>query len=729
MKPRMTAWIGALILVLSAAMPVIAHDGEHHGDKQETGWPGSAKAQEVARAMLADSQPAADVDAQAGTSCVDGFAGEYPCSGVDLMAFLPLADIGGGKANDIWGWTDASSGKEYALLGRTTGTSFVDITDPVNPVYLGNLPTTRFSSTWRDLKVHGNHVFVVSESRNHGMQVFDLRRLRTVTNPPVTFSADARYTGFATAHNIAINEASGFAYAVGTDTCSGGLHMVDIRDPLRPSQAGCYSTDGYTHDVQCVNYAGPDTAHHGREICFASNEDTVTVVDVTNKAAPVQLARVTYPGVEYTHQGWLTEDQRYFLVDDELDESRNGHATHTYVFDFADVDSPALIHTFAGTTAAIDHNQYIVGNHSYQSNYRGGLRIIDISNKTNLEEVAFFDTYPQDTTANFNGSWSNYPFFDSGMVAVSDIERGLFILRPNLGNADSPPAVSLTNPDDGASVSGPITVTAAASDDGGVTQVEFFVDGSSIGFDSDGLDGWSIGWDTTMADNGNRTLTATATDSAGQTSTDEIVVIVDNPNSAPTASFTYTCVNLACDFDGTAASDGDGSIVTYAWNFGDGSTGSGATISKSFATGGEYTVTLTVTDNDGATATDSEALTVDGPTTGSMHVGDLDGRAGIKGKSGRWEVFVTVTVHDGNEQPVGGAMVTGTWSGSFAGAASGTTAIDGTVTLSTGTLSGGDSVTFSVTDVSGTLSYESGANHDPDGDDSNGTSITEARPT
>jgi choice-of-anchor B domain-containing protein len=105
-----------------------------------------------------------------------------------------------------------------------------------------------------------------------------------VGSPPVTFANTAHYDDFGSAHNIAINEDSGFAYAIGTGTCSGGLHMV--QNPASPTNAGCYSGDGYTHDTQCVIYNGPDADYQGAEVCFSSNEDTLTIVDVSNKAAP-----------------------------------------------------------------------------------------------------------------------------------------------------------------------------------------------------------------------------------------------------------------------------------------------------------------------------------------------------------------------------------------------------------------------------------------------------------
>lgn len=599
MKSRLLPWIGSVALLVSVITPVTAHDDQHG-----PGWHGQSLADELAEQFLADSQPAADLEAQSSTACTDGVAAGYPCSNVDLMAFLPLDDIGGGKGNDIWGWTDAS-GREFAIMGRSTGTSFVEISDPENPVYLGNLPTTRFSSTWRDIKVYQNHAFIVSEAMRHGMQVFDLTRLSSVTGTPVTFSEDAHYSGFSTAHNLVINEASGFAYAVGTNTCSGGLHMVDIRNPLNPTQAGCFSGDGYTHDAQCVIYAGPDLAHADKEICFASNEDSVTIVDVSNKSAPVQLAKVSYPGVEYTHQGWLTDDQRYFLVDDELDEDRNGHNTHTYVFDLSDVDAPLLIHTFEGTTTAIDHNQYIVGNHSYQSNYRAGLRIIDITNKTDMEEVAFFDIYPQDDNSDFNGTWSNYPFFGSGMVVVSGIEQGLFVLRPNLGGdgGNTSPSVTLYQPEDGKTVSGTVPIEISATDvqdEAGTLTVEWTVDGGawqSATYNS-GTGKYEASWDSTGVTDGGHTVTARAIDSADGSATDSNAVTVDNVEDSSTmhvANLDGFSTSVGSTWTATVTItvvDANGSPVSSAAVTGDWSQGSGTSSSCTTDGNGQCDITI-----------------------------------------------------------------------------------------------------------------------------------------
>ncbi len=402
---------------------------------------GSTPLRVLAEAMLQSrkrTRGALDVPTEPvfGLACSDGFAGPFPCRGVALESFLPLSSIGGGEGNDIWGWTDPQTGREYALMGKTTGTAFIDIATPDRPVYLlGDLPShqqDRQFAVWRDIKVYADHAFVVADKAGHGMQVFDLTRLRGVTEPR-RWTEDAHYARFGNSHNIAINEETGFAHAVGTDTCAGGLHMIDIRSPKSPVFAGCVSDDGYTHDTQCVIYRGPDGRFTGREVCFSSNEDTVTIVDVTDKRRPVTLSRTPYEGAQYTHQGWLTEDQRFFLLGDELDEQRAGVPTTTYIFDVADLRAPTVIGAHRAATAAIDHNLYTRGDRVYEANYRAGLRILDSTRVADgeLSEVAFFDVYPADNDAEFNGAWSVYPYFESGIVIVSGIEQGLFVLRPD----------------------------------------------------------------------------------------------------------------------------------------------------------------------------------------------------------------------------------------------------------------------------------------------------------
>lgn len=387
------------------------------------------------------------------TPCIDGMSGDYPCQNINMVSHLSNDELGaepqdGVYVNDVWGWTDPETGIEYVIQGMANGTSFIDISDPLNPQLVGILPEHHEAqsarvfhdgakSIWRDIKVYSDHAFIVSEDEGHGMQVFDLTELRDVTDTPVEFAESANYDGISNAHNIVINEATGFAYAVGATGGSGqctqgGLHIINIQDPKNPVYEACFDNDGYTHDAQCVVYNGPDTRYQGQEICFNANENSVTIVNVEDKTSMSVIGKSTYDGVAYTHQGWLTDDHRYYLSNDELDELRgNVDNTRTFIWDLIDLESPTLIGFYDHTTESIDHNLYVSNGLVFQSNYTSGLRILDLENvqSAKLRETAYFDLFPSNDQTSFLGTWSNYPFFESGIIPVSHMSNGLFLLE------------------------------------------------------------------------------------------------------------------------------------------------------------------------------------------------------------------------------------------------------------------------------------------------------------
>lgn len=368
-----------------------------------------------------------------GTPCIDGFAGKYPCKGYDLLAHIDLSTLGSGQGNDCWGWTDSSTGKEYVLMGLDNGTAFVDINESTNPILIGKLPTTTENSSWRDIKVYDNHAYIVSEADSHGVQVFDLTRLREA-NPPENFSPDRVLQTVPTAHNMVVNPDSGYGYVVGTDRKDdfrGGVHFLDLNNPQSIKFVGGYADAGFSHDAQVVNYRGPDQDYVGKEIFIGSNESKLVVIDVTDKQNPKTIAETSYQNTQYVHQGWFDKTQRFFILGDELDEFRLGGKTRTLVFDLNDLDNPVLHHTYYGPTAAIDHNGYVVEDLFYLANYSAGIRVIDIGGLAdkNMKEIGFFDTFPEHNSTVFNGAWNVYPFFESGVITISDINRGLFLIK------------------------------------------------------------------------------------------------------------------------------------------------------------------------------------------------------------------------------------------------------------------------------------------------------------
>jgi len=322
------------------------------------------------------------------------------------------------------------------------------VTNPSAPRLVGSLPRTHGSppTVWRDIKVIGNFAFVVSDGAGaHGMQVFDLTRLRDVTDPPAMFEPDTTYHEIFSAHNVVADTDNGFAYIVGAngggETCGGGLHMVDVREPLKPTFAGCYNDRsganerGYTHDAQCLTYEGPDERFRGRQVCIGSNEKEINIADVTDKENPATIGRNSYPNVAYAHQGWFDAEQRYFYMNDEMDEVAGSvDGTRTIVWDLAKLDDPIVAHEYIGPVPSSDHNLYVTGDRVYESNYGSGLRVLDISDRENPREIAFFDSAPLNDdqpghSASQSGAWSNYPFFDDGIVVFTSVREGLFIVR------------------------------------------------------------------------------------------------------------------------------------------------------------------------------------------------------------------------------------------------------------------------------------------------------------
>lgn len=550
------------------------------------------------------------------TPCVNGMAGSFPCNGYDLQANLTLSQLNSSFGNDSWGWTDPLDNKEYALVGLDNGTAFIDISDPINPVYLGKLPTHTQNSIWRDIKVYNNYAFVVSEAGGHGMQVFDLTRLRSVANPPETFTEDAHYGGFGSAHNLVINEDTGYAYGVGTQTFNGGPHFVNIQDPLNPTGEGGFSPDGYTHDAQVVTYNGPDADYAGQEIFFGSNADELVIVDITDKSNPVHISNISYTNVAYTHQGWFTEDQRYFILGDEVDEINFGFNTKTIVLDFNDLDNPQHHFDYTGPTPASDHNGYVVGNTYYMASYRAGMRVLDISDigNGNMTESGYFDTHPESNNVNTNnGAWNVYPFFASGNLVISDEDRGFFLVKASSPDTTDPVAVCQD-------------VTVFLGVNGEVTVDPNDVDGGSS--DDSGFFTATLDIDTfDCSDIGTNSVVLTITDPSGNDDTCTAVITIED-NMLP---------EIDCPTDITVGPDSGQTYFTLpdyvALNEATGTdncenpiTISQDPVAGTQLTDGTHTITFQSTDPSGNVGLCSFVLTVDE----TLGIGENDLNAGFE---------------------------------------------------------------------------------------------------
>lgn len=363
-----------------------------------------------------------------GTSAWHGVS--FPSSNIILEAWLPLAEFGGNinRGNDCWGYV-SPSGREYAIIGLSHGTGFVEITTPNNPQVLA-VPSGP-SSTWRDIKTHGNHAYAVSEGGS-GIQVFDLD---DIDNGNVHLVNTITEGGTSATHNVAIDTVSGFLYRCGGS--GEGLRIYSLADPTTPTLVGQWP-DRYVHDAQIVTFNEGPYAGKQLAFCFGGfNGGWVTpglsILDVTDKSNILDVAHYQYPNPSYSHQGWLSPDHQYAYLNDELDEQDNNIPTTTHVLDISDPQNPVQVSTFTNGTSAIDHNLYTRDNLIFEANYRSGLRVFDATDPQAPVEVAYFDTYPDNDAARFNGLWSNYPYFPSGTIIGSDLEKGLFVWSLNLG--------------------------------------------------------------------------------------------------------------------------------------------------------------------------------------------------------------------------------------------------------------------------------------------------------
>jgi choice-of-anchor B domain-containing protein len=415
-SPRRTGAMLALLAVLGAAQFVAAPSALAHDD--------DGKIRDRQKPYRGPGWREID-----GKPIEGSVAGAFDANGVILRSWLPLGSLSAGatSGNSCWGHI-APNGSEYAIIGLSDGTAFVDITNP------GAATLKAFvagpSSLWRDVRVYNGFCYAGSEAGS-GIQVINISRLHIDGTVSLVGSVTAPTTTTAASHTLALDEVSGFLYRAGGG--ANGLRIYDLNaNPGAPTYVGAWSPV-YVHEAQVKTFtSGP---YAGRQIAFccgglnSGNVNTgLYIVDVTNKLNPIQLAYITYPNARYCHQGWLDEQGQYFYINDELDEGATVTTTTTIVIDVTSLTSPVLAGTFTNGNPAVGHNLFVKGTKLYEANYRSGLRVFDLAaNRTNPPEVAFFDTYPGSDTANFNGLWNIWPYFPSGTVIGSDIERGLFV--------------------------------------------------------------------------------------------------------------------------------------------------------------------------------------------------------------------------------------------------------------------------------------------------------------
>lgn len=384
------------------------------------------------------------------TPCSNGDAAGLPCEAVDLVAHVAFTDVSSivGTSNDVWGFVDLNTNREYVIAGFNTGTAVFDVSDPESPQEIGFVAGQ--NAVWRDIKVYQYfddaaarwkaYAYVTTDGVTDGMIVIDL------TGLPHFIVKRNYVSDFSAAHNVYVSNTE-FSTGVsltgdtpsiivaGANIGNGRYRAYSLANPASPTfiEDAPITTDRYMHDAasiiitdsrkdtQCVNAATYCN------VLLDFNENTIEIWDITDPASPAQLSSTPYANSSYVHSGWWSEDKQFMFVHDELDEQGFGLQTTVRIFSLADLTNPLLAGTWSGPTTAIDHNGFVRGNRYYMSNYARGLTVLDISNPAQPVEVGRLDTYPFTDGSSFVGAWGAYPYLPSGTIAISDIDSGVYL--------------------------------------------------------------------------------------------------------------------------------------------------------------------------------------------------------------------------------------------------------------------------------------------------------------
>ncbi len=397
------------------------------------------------------------------------------------------------SASNLWGYVDLDDQREYAIIGLSNGTAVVDVTKPTSPRVIGIVPAVNsiwrevkvYSFQNQKSGKWDAYAYITTEAIQ-GIQILDLSKLpvsvslarvdREISTSHTAFianvdfatgaalpgltpylyveGADARFNQPVSQFPAEPKErtASCGARACGTGfpgascTCSQahfcscmpiqpnpGFKAFSLTNPKNPKIIGSYNLT-YMHDVYVETFTGEKAkqcapGHDPCEIVFGWTGQDFRIIDFTDKKAPKVISTLTYENLGYPHSGWISKNKQWMFNFDEYDEISTGLNTRILSININDFKRPVVKARWEGSTSTIEHNGYVTGTKLYVSSYTRGLSILNVKNPTKPVEIAFFDTHPENDLAEFAGAWGVYPYLPSGNILISDINRGLFIVK------------------------------------------------------------------------------------------------------------------------------------------------------------------------------------------------------------------------------------------------------------------------------------------------------------
>ena len=337
---------------------------------------------------------------------------------LELVGRVDFVAEFGQPGSDVWGYVDGE-GTEYAVVGSRDATLVYSLEDPAAPKLRARI--TGASSPWRDIKHYGDYLYVVTDVGRDGLLAIDMSgapdSIGHAFYLPVAEVGGLLDTAF-TNHNLYISR-EGYLVLAGGRRFGGRPLVYDLAvDPVAPPFVGA-ARGRYAHDV----YAEGD-----RLYTSDINDGELAIHDFSDPSA-IAVVGAAATSRAFTHNAWPSVDGAATYTTDE----RPG--AFVDAFDTRDAAAPRRVdrfrpdHTFA--SASIPHNvHHVDSGYLVTSWYTDGVILTDAARPHNLVHVGTYDTYPEGDGGGFNGTWGAYPYLPSGLVLASNIETGLFVLRP-----------------------------------------------------------------------------------------------------------------------------------------------------------------------------------------------------------------------------------------------------------------------------------------------------------
>lgn len=330
------------------------------------------------------------------------------------------------KYNGVFGWANPLDNREYAIIGSTAGTYFIEVTNPDQPVFRDFLPGRRDACIWREIHAYKNFCYIVSDDpMPNSFQIVNLLSL-----PDSVQIVHDSTTIMSRCHTIFVDGNKLYGGIPKGPFGQSSLAVFSLNDPanpllLRRLEQDYTGMDG-THDMFVRNdtiYASMSNSGY-----FVFRFDTVL-----NKFNLLG-SMTSYPFKGYNHSSSVSENGEVAVMCDEVPSGLQVKVVN--VKDISDISVSATCQSNEGATP---HNPYIIGNdRAVISYYQDGVQIYDISDPANPVRSGYFDTRPEIGDNNgypgdpYQGCWGAFTRLPSGNILASDMQNGLFVLNASI---------------------------------------------------------------------------------------------------------------------------------------------------------------------------------------------------------------------------------------------------------------------------------------------------------